>query len=75
MAFHFHTLADIPQDLTGSAGQIFAADVHTFTASRKRKRSEIVTAIDHQGLNIYDVFDNHFTRTLRTLMLLAGPNL
>jgi len=50
-----HTLAEIPQDITGSSGKILAADVHAVAGSKKRKRSELALAIDREGVNIYDV--------------------
>ncbi|KAL2048292.1 hypothetical protein N7G274_000203 [Stereocaulon virgatum] len=50
-----YTLAEIPQDLTGTSGQIYAADVYAIAGSKKRKRSEVALAIDRQGVNIYDV--------------------
>lgn len=57
-----YTLADIPHDLTGPSGRILIGDVHAIAGSKKRKRSEIAVAIDHQGVNIYDVLAWVFTR-------------
>ena len=53
-----HIVADIPQDLAGSSGQILATDVYAVAGSKKRKRSEIALAIDGQGIDIYDVIDS-----------------
>ena len=50
-----YLLADIQQDLTGLPGNVLAADVLAVAGSKKRKRSELVLAIDRQGINIYDV--------------------
>lgn len=50
-----YLLADIQQDLTGLPGNIFATDVLAVGGSKKRKRSELALAIDHQGINIYNV--------------------
>jgi len=50
-----YTLADIPHDIPGALGRILIGDVHAIAGSKKRKRSEIAVAIDHQGINIYDV--------------------
>lgn len=54
-----YALAEIPQDITGTSGQVHAADVYTIAGSKKRKRSEITLAIDRQGVNIYDVALSH----------------
>ncbi|KAL6721728.1 hypothetical protein ACLMJK_000833 [Lecanora helva] len=50
-----HTLADIPQDLTGSIGQVLASDVYSITATERKKRSELAVAIDRQGINLYNL--------------------
>lgn len=50
-----YLLAEIPQDLTGSPGNLLAAEVYAIAGSKKRKRSELALAIDRQGINIYDV--------------------
>jgi tRNA(Phe) wybutosine-synthesizing methylase Tyw3 len=50
-----YTFADIPHDLTSSSGRIRVVDINAITGSKKRKRSEIAVAVDHQGVNIYDV--------------------
>ena len=50
-----YTLADIPQDLTGSTGQVFSADVHGLKGMKSRKRQEIAVAINRQGINIFNV--------------------
>lgn len=50
-----YTLADIPHDHTGSSGRLLVGDVNAITGSKKRKRSEIAVAVNHQGVNIYDV--------------------
>lgn len=49
------TLAEIPQDLTGSLGRTLASDVCVIAGQQKRKGYEIALAIDRQGINIYDV--------------------
>lgn len=56
MARKTSQLADIAPDLSGSEGQILTAVVYSVTEAKKKKRSEIVAAIDHQGVNIYNVF-------------------
>lgn len=50
-----YTLANLPVSLHASQGKTFAADVHAVVGSKKRKRSELAVAIDHEGVNIYDV--------------------
>ena len=50
-----YAMAEIPQDLTGTPGQIHASDVYAISGSKKRKRSELALAIDRQSVNIYDV--------------------
>lgn len=55
MAGMSYTLAEIPHDPTGSSGRILVGDVNAVADSKKRKRSEIAVAVDHQGVNIYDV--------------------
>lgn len=55
-----YVLADIPNDLVGSAGRVLVEDVYAIAGLKKRKRSEIAVAIDRQGVNIYDVFHPDF---------------
>lgn len=50
-----YILAEKPQDYTGLEGQVITANVHSVSGAKKRKRSELAAAIDHQGINIYDV--------------------
>lgn len=50
-----YTLANLPVSLHALQGNTFAADVHTLVASKKRKRSELAVAVDHEGISIYDV--------------------
>jgi hypothetical protein len=50
-----YTLAEISRDISGSSGKILSADVHAVAGSKKRKRTELVLAIDREGVNIYDV--------------------
>lgn len=54
-----YVLAEIPKDITGATGHILTGDIHAIAGSRKRKRSEVAVAIDHQGVNIYDVLVSH----------------
>ena len=63
-----YTLANLPVSLHASQGRTFAADVHTLVGSRRRKRSELAVALDHEGVNIYDVQSttNTLCRTLLT---------
>ncbi|KAK4695805.1 hypothetical protein P7C71_g2011, partial [Lecanoromycetidae sp. Uapishka_2] len=49
-----YTVAEISRDITGASGNILSADVHTVVGSKKRKRTELALAIDHEGVNIYD---------------------
>ena len=55
MSLELHIIADIPQDITGSSANILPSNVYAITGSQKKKRSETALAIDHQGVNIYDV--------------------
>jgi len=50
-----YILSTLPEGPSAGAGRVQAADIHSLAASRKRKRSELALAIDHQGVNIYDV--------------------
>ncbi|SLM36424.1 hypothetical protein LPUS_05981 [Lasallia pustulata] len=50
-----HTLVNLPVSLHASQSKTFAADVHTLVGSRKRKRPELAVALDHEGVNIYDI--------------------
>lgn len=63
-----HTLVNLPVSLHASQSKTFAADVHTLVGSRKRKRPELAVALDHEGVNIYDVHstNNILCRTLLT---------
>ncbi|KAG8530464.1 uncharacterized protein KY384_004967 [Bacidia gigantensis] len=53
-----YLIADVPSDLTGVHGNVFATDVYSFSTLERKKRSEVALAIDRQGINIYDV-NNH----------------
>ena len=48
-------LAQLPQPLFESGGQIQFGPCYGLTGSRKRKRFEIAAAVDGETLNIYDV--------------------
>ena len=50
-----YLLTEIQQDLTGLHGNVLASDVVAVTRSKKRKRSELALAVDHQGIKVYDV--------------------
>ncbi len=50
-----YILSTLPEGPSAGEGRVHAADIHSLAASRKRKRSELALAIDHQGVNIYDV--------------------
>ena len=50
-----HVLAEIPQDLTESNGQILTSDVSSVSGSRKRKRPEIAVGVDFQAVKLYNV--------------------
>ena len=55
MSQEVQVIAEIPQDILGLSGKILSSDVYGFSGTRKRIQSELALAIDHQGLNIYDV--------------------
>ena len=50
-----YTLANLPVSPHALQGNTFAADVHSLVGSKKRKRAELAVAVDHEGINIYDV--------------------
>ncbi len=50
-----YILSILPEAPSAGGGRAHAADIHSLAASRKRKRSELALAIDHQGVNIFDV--------------------
>ncbi|WPH01984.1 Hypothetical protein R9X50_00483800 [Acrodontium crateriforme] len=49
------SIASLPSPLDSAAGNVYAAPVYGFGASRKRKRHEVAVGIDGEGLNIYDI--------------------
>ena len=51
-----YTLATLPVPLNASHGKILAADIHSLSGPRKRKRPELAVAVDNDGINIYSVF-------------------
>ena len=60
MTYRPNIIAEISQDLASTSGQILTADVHAITGSKKRKRSELAVAVDHQGITIYNVLSHAF---------------
>ena len=48
-------LAKLPKSLEGDKSRIYAADVHTVARGKKRKRSELVVAVDNESINLYNV--------------------
>ncbi|KAF2489845.1 hypothetical protein BU16DRAFT_531285 [Lophium mytilinum] len=50
-----HTLASLPQPFDSSNGRTVAAGVHSLSGSKKRKRTEIATGVDGEGVSIYSV--------------------
>jgi hypothetical protein len=49
------TIATLPKPLHGLHGRIRAAPVWSLTASKKRKRHEVVVGVDGETINIYNV--------------------
>ncbi|KAI5310757.1 hypothetical protein KEM55_002572 [Ascosphaera atra] len=50
-------LASLPRSLAASAGRYHFGDSTGLVASKKRKRYEVVAAVDGEGLNVYNVRD------------------
>ena len=50
-----YTLTSLPAPPNGTSGRITASAVCSLAQGKKRKRSELVTAIDGESLNIYGV--------------------
>ena len=48
-------LSELPKSPWGEKGKISTADVYAIGMNKKRKRSELVTAIDGESINLYDV--------------------
>ena len=48
-------LAELPRSPFGEHGRTFIADVYAVGVNKKRKRSELVAAIDGESVNLYDV--------------------
>lgn len=67
-----YVIADMPNDLIGSAGRVLVEDVYAIAGLKKRKRSEIAVAINRQGVNIYDVCTPIFSRAETSLMVFVG---
>ena len=64
------TIAEIPRNITGTQGKIYSADVYGLAGTRKRKRTELALAIDHQGINLYNVI--RFSRPFPECLLTSG---
>lgn len=50
-----YVIATLPKPLQGKNGRILAAPVYSLTPSKKRKRHEVVVAVDGETVNIYNV--------------------
>ncbi|KAI9709581.1 MAG: hypothetical protein M1820_003341 [Bogoriella megaspora] len=50
-----HVVATLPSPFDRTSGRSQASGVQSFTLSRRKKRAEVVTAIDGEGLSIYSV--------------------
>ncbi|KAI9825919.1 MAG: hypothetical protein M1819_000438 [Sarea resinae] len=50
-----YTLASLPHPLNAAGGKVLVQDVFSVSGSKKRKRAEVVVAIDGESVNIYDV--------------------
>jgi hypothetical protein len=48
-------LAQFPRPLHASTGATRIGEVHSLTDSKKRKRYEVVVAVDGEAVNIYNV--------------------
>ena len=48
-------LAQLPRPLEFSAGRTYVGNVYGVDGQRKRKRFEVVSAVDGETVNIYDV--------------------
>ena len=55
-------LAQLPRPLHASTGKTHIGEVYSLADSKKRKRYEVVVAVDGEAVNIYNV------RTLRSFM-------
>ena len=50
-----YTLTELPNNLITPRASVLTADVYTLVGSRKRKRPELVVALDNESVNLYDV--------------------
>lgn len=50
-----YTLTTLPSPLSGTSGRIQGSAVSSLNQGKKRKRSEIATAIDGEGIHIHAV--------------------
>ncbi|OJI80819.1 hypothetical protein ASPTUDRAFT_176632 [Aspergillus tubingensis CBS 134.48] len=48
-------LAHLPRPLHGSTGKTHLGEVHSLADSKKRKRHEVVVAVDGEAVNIYNI--------------------
>lgn len=48
-------LAQLPRPLHASTGKTQIGEVHSLAESKKRKRYEVVVAVDGEAVNIYNV--------------------
>lgn len=48
-------LAQLPRPLHASTGKTHIGDVYSLADSKKRKRYEVVVAVDGEAVNIYNV--------------------
>lgn len=48
-------LAQLPRPLHGSTGKTQVGEVYSLAESKKRKRYEVVVAVDGEAVNIYNV--------------------
>lgn len=49
------TLATLPQPLSGTEGKLYLGEVQSLADLKKRKRYEVVAAVDGESVNIYNV--------------------
>ncbi|KAF2806264.1 uncharacterized protein BDZ99DRAFT_422682 [Mytilinidion resinicola] len=54
-----HTLASLPRPFDSTNGRTVAAGVHSLSGSKKRKRTEIATGVDGEGVNIYSLVTSY----------------
>lgn len=52
----YSTIASLPVPFDAENGRTYAAAVHSFSGSRKRKRQEVTTGVDGESVNIYNVW-------------------